>query len=459
MDKKMTTREILLTASPLKLIISLSLPAIIGMLVVGLYNLMDAVFAGQMVGADAMGAVSVAYPFTLINSGIATLIGVGSASVLSRAIGQKDQKTVDKIMGNLIVLNIILSSIITVIGMIFTKRMLLLTGVQGEILKLAERYLRIIFAGSLFVNFAQSANMIMRGEGILKKAMVITGTGAVLNLILAPIMISILNKSGHGVEGSAYATIIAQFITAIITIYHFRKRSNVVKINKIRLEKSLLGPILGVGFSAMLMQVMTLVQQTVLYNIASQYGGNKWQIILGAALRLQSFAFIPLWGMSQGFQPAAGTNYGAKQYERVKKITVCFILGATILALLFYVPVELNPRAVLSMFITNPYIVSQGIKDLRIIFSTYIVLGFLITVITLFQSLGSAAKASMLVVFRQIAFFIPLAIIMPKINGLGIHGVFIAPALTDGVICVMSIFITIGEFSKMSKLNNIEASA
>lgn len=449
MDKKMTTRETLLTASPLKLIISLSLPAIIGMMVVGLYNLMDAVFAGQMIGADAMGAVSVAYPFTLINSGIATLIGVGSASVLSRAIGEKNQKIVDKIMGNLIILNIILSAIITVIGMVFTKQMLLLTGVQGEVLKLAERYLRIVFAGSLFVNFAQSANMIMRGEGILKKAMVITGTGAVLNLILAPIMISILNKSGHGVEGSAYATIIAQFVTAIITIYHFKKKSKVVKINKIRLEKSLFGPILGVGFSAMLMQVMTLVQQTVLYNIASQYGGNRWQIILGAALRLQSFAFIPLWGISQGFQPAAGTNYGAKQYERVRKITLGFILGATVLALLFYLPVELNPKAVLSMFITDTSIVSQGIKDLRIIFSTYIVLGFLITVITLFQSLGNAAKAGILVVLRQIAFFIPLAIIIPKVNGLGIHGVFIAPALTDGIICVMSIFMMIGEFRKM----------
>lgn len=343
--------------------------------------------------------------------------------------------------------------------MVFTKHMLLLTGVQGEILKLAERYLRIVFAGSLFINFAQSANMIMRGEGILKKAMMITGTGAVLNLILAPIMIFILNKSGHGVEGSAYATIIAQFVTAIITIYHFKKKSKVVKINKIRLEKSLLEPILGVGFSAMLMQVMTLVQQTVLYNIASQYGGNRWQIILGAALRLQSFAFIPLWGISQGFQPAVGTNYGAKQYGRVKKITLGFILGATALALLFYLPVELNPRAVLSMFITDQSIVSQGVKDLRIIFSTYIVLGFLITIITLFQSLGNAVKASVLVVLRQIAFFIPLVIIMPQINDLGIHGVFIAPALTDGIICLMSIFMTIAEFSKMSKLNNMGASA
>ena len=120
-----------------------------------------------------------------------------------------------------------------------------------------------------------------------------------------------------------------------------------IKINRIKLENSLLPEILSVGFSAMLMQVMNFVQQTVLYNVASQHGGDTWQIILGAALRVQSFAFIPLWGMSQGFQPAAGTNYGAKEYDRVKKGTLGFGLGATVLALLFYLPVELAPKTVL----------------------------------------------------------------------------------------------------------------
>lgn len=294
MNKQTDTRTMLLTATPLQLMITLSLPAIIGMVVVGLYNLMDAVFVGQMVGTNAMGAVSVSYPFTLINTGVSTLIGVGSASVLSRAVGKKDQNTVDKIMGNLIALNIILGVIITAVGMIFTRQILTLSGAEGEILNIAERYLRIIFAGSLFVNFAQSANMIMRGEGILKKAMLITGTGAVLNIILDPIMITLMKAQGYGVEGAAYATILSQFITASITLWYFLKKSKMVKIHRIKLESSLLSEILGVGFSAMLMQVMTLVQQTVLYNVAARHGGDTWQIILGAALRVQSFAFIPL---------------------------------------------------------------------------------------------------------------------------------------------------------------------
>ena len=175
MADKNDTRAMLLNASPWKLVLSLSVPAIIGMVVVGLYNLMDAVFVGQMVGSNAMTAVSVSYPFTLVNTGVATLIGAGSASILSRAIGKKDQTTIDKIMGNLIAWNLIFSIAITVIGMVFTRQILSLSGADGEILDIATRYLRIIFVGSTFVNFAQSANMIMRGEGMLKRAMLISG--------------------------------------------------------------------------------------------------------------------------------------------------------------------------------------------------------------------------------------------------------------------------------------------
>ena len=452
MAQKQDTRTQLLTASPFQLMVSLSLPAIVGMVVVGLYNLMDAIFVGQMVGSTAMGAVSVSYPFTLINTGISTLIGVGSASVLSRAVGKKDQATIDKIMGNLIALNLIFGIIVIALGMIFTQQILLLSGAEGEILNNAERYLRIIFAGSLFVNFAQSANMVMRGEGILKRAMMITGTGAVLNIILDPIMITLLKAQGQGVEGAAYATIISQFVTASITLWYFLKKSNMVRIHAVRIEGSLFGEIFGVGFSAMLMQVMTLVQQTVLYNVSSQHGGESWQIILGAALRVQSFAFIPLCGMSQGFQPAAGTNFGAKQYDRVKQITKIFTLGATVLTLIFYIPIQLAPNTVLSWFITDAAIVEQGVTDFRILFSTYVLLGFLIIVITLMQSLGKASKASVLVMLRQLVLFIPLAIILPKIGGMGVMGVFLAPALTDLIVVILAIIMVVSEFSNMTKL-------
>lgn len=451
MAQKQDTRTQLLTATPLQLIVSLSIPAIIGMVVVGLYNLMDRIFVGQLIGEVAMGAVSVSYPFTLINTGISTLIGVGSASILSRAVGKKDQDTLDKIMGNLVALNLLFGVAIIAIGMIFTRPLLMLSGADGEILNNAERYLRIIFAGSLFVNFAQSSNMIMRGEGLLKQAMLFSAGSAILNIILDPILISVLKPYGMGIDGAAYATIISQFVYAAVMLWHFKAKSKNVRIHGIQIEKSLASEIFGVGFSAMLMQVMTLVQQTVLYNVASRYGGESWQIILGAALSTQSFAFIPLWGMSQGFQPAVGTNYGAKQYDRVKKITKGFIVGGTVLTLIFYIPIQLAPKTLLSWFIKDANLVSQGVAPFRILFSTYILLGFLIMAITLMQSLGKASKASVLVMLRQIVLFIPLAIIMPMIGGLGVTGVFVAPALTDLIVVIMAVFMVASVFRGVTK--------
>lgn len=448
MKQSLDTRTKLLTQNPVSLMFELSIPAILGMVVVGLYNFMDSVFVGQMVGSVQMGAISVSYPFTLINGGTAAMLGVGSASVLSRAIGKKDEATIGKIMGNLVAMVILLSAIITVVGMVFTRPILTLAGASGDILNYAEKYLRIVYAGSLFVNFFQSANMVIRGEGQLKKAMLIIGSGAVLNIILDPIFITLLNPVGRGMEGAAYATVLSQIIQALITVWYFKKKSQHVKIGCIRIEKSLLPQILAVGVSALLMQVLTLVQQTVIYRVASNYGGETSQILLGAALRVWNFAFVPLWGISQGFQPAAGTNYGAKDYNRVKKLTGVFVASATILSLLFYIPVELFPANVLSLFITTPGVAASGATNFRIMFSTYILQGSFLIAVTLFQSLGKANKATWLVLFRQIILFIPLAVILPMIGGMGIRGVWLAIALTDAILVVITISMMLAEFRK-----------
>ena len=448
MKQSLDTRTKLLTQNPVSLMFELSIPAILGMVVVGLYNFMDSVFVGQMVGSVQMGAISVSYPFTLINGGTAAMLGVGSASVLSRAIGKKDEATIGKIMGNLVAMVILLSAIITVVGMVFTRPILTLAGASGDILNYAEKYLRIVYAGSLFVNFFQSANMVIRGEGQLKKAMLIIGSGAVLNIILDPIFITLLNPVGRGMEGAVYATVLSQIIQALITVWYFKKKSQHVKIGRIRIEKSLLPQILAVGVSALLMQVLTLVQQTVIYRVASNYGGETSQILLGAALRVWNFAFVPLWGISQGFQPAAGTNYGAKDYNRVKKLTGVFVASATILSLLFYIPVELFPANVLSLFITTPGVAASGATNFRIMFSTYILQGSFLIAVTLFQSLGKANKATWLVLFRQIILFIPLAVILPMIGGMGIRGVWLAIALTDAILVVITISMMLAEFRK-----------
>lgn len=240
MKQSLDTRTKLLTKNPISLMIELSIPAVLGMVVVGLYNMMDSIFVGQMVGAAQMGAVSVSYPFTLINAGSAAMLGVGSASVLSRAIGKKDERTIKKIMGNLVAMVLLLSVIYTIVGMVFTRQLLSLAGASDNILNYAEKYLRIVFAGSLFVNFFQSANMVIRGEGQLKKAMTIIASGAILNIILDPIFITVLKPYGLGIEAAAYATVFSQFVQAVITLWYFRKKSPNVKIGRIRIDGELL---------------------------------------------------------------------------------------------------------------------------------------------------------------------------------------------------------------------------
>ena len=178
-----------------------------------------------------------------------------------------------------------------------------------------------------------------------------------------------------GLEGAAYATVLSQFVQAVFTLWYFKKKSPDVKIGRIRIDGTLLPQVLAVGVSAMLMQVLTLVQQTVIYRVAAQYGGESSQIVLGAALRFWNFAFVPLWGISNGFQPAAGTNYGAKDYDRVKTLTRVFITSATVLSLLFFIPVELFPAQILSMFGVDPAVAAASATNFRIMFSTYILQG------------------------------------------------------------------------------------
>ena len=409
-------RQELLTKSPVRLMFQLGIPGIVGMVVIGLYPFMDGVFAGNIIGQSAMAACSVAMPLTLVNNGISTLLGVGSASILSRALGKGDKKTVDQIMGNLIFWVLVLSTTVMILGILFAPQFLDLVGATGEIKELGVRYLRVLFLGSIFVNFAQSSNMVIRGEGHLKIAMGIMGAGAVLNIILDPIFMYAMGS--RGIEGAAIATVLSQLITAVVSVYYFKKKSKVVKINHIAMKKDIFGEMFAVGFSAMMMQVMTLIQQSLMYKMSFKYGGTDNGILMAAALRIFAFSFIPLWGLSQGMQPVIGTNYGAKIYSRVKAGLKVFNWGALVLAGLFYLPIMLFPRQILHMFGVENDILTAGIPHFRMLYSIFIVYGFMIISVVFFQSIGDAKKAGILVIFRQLVVFVPSIIILPRAFGI-----------------------------------------
>lgn len=443
---KQDMKEQLLTKKPIDLLFQLSIPAVIGMIVIGLYPLMDGIFAGKIIGQKAMTACGVAMPLTFFNSGVSTLLGVGSASVLSRAIGKGDQRTVDKIMGNLIFWVILFSVIIALGGILFAPHFLDIVGATGEIKAYGIRYLRVIFIGSLFVNFTQSANMVMRGEGLMKKAMMIMGLGALLNIILDPILMTVMGE--YAIEGAALATVIAQFVQTVITLHYFLKKSKVVKIHKIKSDSEIKKEMFGVGSSAMMMQILFMIQQTMLYKMAFKYGGDSNGILMAASLRMYAFSFIPLWGMSQGLQPVVGTNFGAKQYHRVREAMKVFSIGGLILAAIFWIPSLLFSSQILSLFGVESNIISQGVGNFRLFYSVFILYGVMVMSITFFQSIGNGKKAGIIVMLRQLILFVPAMIILPMI--FGVKAVWFTQPLLDFIMIVVGLCMMLGELKKMS---------
>ena len=434
----------LLTKPPKQLLIQLSIPAVMGMFVIGLYPLMDGIFAGQIIGQVAMAACGVAMPLTYINSGIATLLGMGSASVLARALGKGDQGVVNKVMGNLIFWVLVCSAITTVGGLLLAPYFLDLVGATGEIKALGIRYLHIIFLGSVFVNFTQSANMVIRGEGLMKKAMLIMGLGAAMNIVLDPILMMALGD--FAIEGAALATVLSQITQALVTYHYFRKQSQQVKIGPIRIEKELSGHVFAVGVSAMMMQLLFMIQQTLLYKMAFQYGGEMHGTLMAAAIRMYGFSFIPLWGMSQGLQPVVGTNFGAKRYDRVAASVRVFSWGGLLLAGFFWILALALPGQILQLFGVEASLIAQGVGYFRLFYMAFVLYGLMVMAVTFFQAIGDGKKASLIVLGRQLVAFVPMALLLPQ--WLGVTGVWLAQPLVDTVIILLGVWLMISEIRK-----------
>lgn len=434
----------LLTKPPKQLLIQLSIPAVMGMFVIGLYPLMDGIFAGQIIGQVAMAACGVAMPLTYINSGIATLLGMGSASVLARALGKGDQRVVNKVMGNLIFWVLVCSAITTVGGLLLAPYFLDLVGASGEIKALGIRYLHIIFLGSVFVNFTQSANMVIRGEGLMKKAMLIMALGAGMNIALDPILMMALGD--FAIEGAALATVLSQITQALVTYHYFRKQSQQVKIGPIRIEKELSGQVFAVGVSAMMMQLLFMIQQTLLYKMAFQYGGEMHGTLMAAAIRMYGFSFIPLWGMSQGLQPVVGTNFGAKRYDRVAASVRVFSWGGLLLAGFFWILALALPGQILQLFGVEASLIAQGVGYFRLFYMSFVLYGVMVMAVTFFQAIGDGKKASLIVLGRQLVVFVPLALLLPQ--WLGVAGVWLAQPLVDTVIILLGVWLMISEIRK-----------
>jgi len=432
-----------------KLLVNLSLPATIGMMVTALYNLVDTIFVGRGVGAIAIGGLTIAFPIQMVIMAFAQMIGIGAASAISRSLGAKDIEKADYVAGNSFLCVIVLSSTIAAIGLIFTEPMLRLFGSTETILPYATDYITIILWGSIFFSFAMSSNNLIRAEGNAKVAMAAMLIGAILNMILDPIFIFIFKL---GIKGAALATIISQFISFlyILKYLYSGKSSLKIKLHHLKPRMHIITEIFTVGFAAFARMVTGSIVAIIVNNSLRIFGGDIALIIIGILHRVIMFLFMPLFGVVQGMQPIVGFNYGAKKFDRVKEAIKLSLIITTTIVTFGWLIAELFPFAIIGVFTRDAEVIEKGSTIMRIILSMIPVIGIQIVGAALFQSLGKAVPSLILSLLRQVLLFIPLVIILPRVLGLGLLGIWIAYPAADILSVILTTLFLRSELKKMN---------
>ncbi len=445
-------RQELLTGSMGRLFVKMAVPGMIGMLVIGLYNLVDSIFVGQFVGPEAVSAVTMGYAVVLVNQAILSLFATGAMSLLSRAMGAKDRKIMDSLFGIVFWPVSIFSILLTLVVRSFSEEILQLFGASGTILVLGEKYLDMLSLGFIFGALGPAMNFLIRGEGQMKKAMSIMASGTIANIILDPIFIEFF---GMGVEGAAVATIIGQALIVVGDMLHLTSERSVLCLERksFSLSLSLLAESLMIGLSGMVMSIAVALQLSILLSLSSQYGEGS-NIVMSASFRVMSFFYIPVFGISYGLQPVLGTNYGAGQYERVIRAFWYFGRIAMAITLCLWACFQLFAPFILSWFITDGSIVVQGVQRFRTFMSSFILYGFIAVCIMLFTALGKAGKGALITLGRQILFFIPLAIALPRL--MGETGMWLSYPLGDGLVTVLGLFLVAGELRELKYMKPLD---
>ncbi|WP_244834239.1 MATE family efflux transporter [Clostridium sp. BJN0001] len=430
----------------LKLLLEFSIPAIIGMMVITLYNIIDRVYIGHIkgVGSLAIAGVGITMPIITIVMAFGMLIGIGTATRISIKLGEHNKDEAEKHLGNALTLIIITSIILTAVGLFFIDPILTAFGASENILIYAKEYSEIIFIGTIFNLLGFGLNHSIRSDGNPKIAMFSMLIGAVVNIVLDPIFIFSL---GLGVKGAAIATVLSQVVSSIWILYYFTKGKSVLKLKKkyLKLDLKVVESIFTIGVSPFSMQLAACAVQVISNNVLQKYGGD---VAVGAMTIINSLSMIflmPIFGINQGVQPIVGYNYGAKKFDRVKETVGYAIIAATIIVIIGFFIVEVFPRQLILAFNNDEELLNIGIKGMRIFLCMLPLIGGQIIVTNYFQSIGMVKISMFLSLLRQVLLLIPALIIFPKIFGL--TGVWLSGSVSD----FLSVIVTTIVFIKGSK--------
>ncbi|MBT3542401.1 MAG: MATE family efflux transporter [Flavobacteriaceae bacterium] len=426
MSKNLT--ELLGTDSIPKLLVKQALPASIGILVMSLNILIDTIFVGQWIGSNAIAAINVVLPVSFFIAALGMAIGVGGASIISRALGEKNHLKAENTFGNQITLTFLLTIIVVIFGLSFVDQIIVLFGGKGSLFSLAKTYYVIVLYGVPVLAFCMMANNTIRAEGKPKNAMYAMLLPSVSNLFLDYIFINIFD---WGMMGAAWATTLSYGVCALYIIYFFlsKKSSLHPTLSSFRLQPLLIKEISSLGSVTLARQAMVSITVLLVNNILFSYGGESSIAVYAIISRMLMFATFPILGITQGFLPIAGYNYGAKNTERVRKVISISIRYSVFLASTIFVFIFFFAENIPGIFSKDTAVALETPNALRYVFAALPIIGIQLIGAAYFQAIGKALPALLLTLSRQGLFFIPLLFILP--NFYGVMGVWIAFPVAD----------------------------
>lgn len=438
------------TGSITKLLMKYSLPAMLGMIVNALYNVVDKIYVGQSSsGMEGMTALQLCFPIMMVAFGFAMISAVGGAARMSIYQGQGRRDLAEKTLGTAITMAVIIGLFISALCLIFIDPLLMAFGADATILPVARDYMSVI-AAAYAINFTGFAlNRFIMSQGHPNRSMLIMFASAILNMILDPIFIFNLNL---GVKGAAYATIISQGLTLILSASSFLRGKIQLKLKLANLKPDfeIFKAILSIGISPCLLQVIFSGVNVVVNKSLYLYGGNEAVAAMSAANAASSMMVMPVFGLNQGSQPVISFNYGAQKYKRMKEAAIKTMLFQTAVLSIGYAVMMLFPSALVQVFTSggsvtgtmDPQRVFNMSTDVIVIFNLVLpIISVAIFSSNYFQSIGKAKKAVFFTLLRQVIILLPMILLMGKING--VYGVWQAEPISDTIsfiICSIAIY-------------------
>lgn len=413
-----------------KLLVEYSIPAIIGMTLTSLYNIIDSIFIGHGVGALAISGLAITFPLMNLLVAFCTLVGVGGATLSSIRLGQKDKKGAEDILGNVAILCVINAIFYGGLAFIFLEPILFFFGASEATLPYARDFMQVILLGSPISYVMIGLNNIMRATGYPKKAMLSSMLTVGCNIILAPIFIFVLN---WGIRGAALATICSQFIGMLWVLYHFYSPKTYFRFQRhsMRLKQHIIANIFAIGMSPFVMNVCACCIVIFINNRLLNYGGDMAIGAFGILNRIQMLFVMIVMGITMGMQPITGYNYGAQHFDRVKRTLKLGITAGCIITTLGFIIGELFPGIFVGMFTDNHELTDEATLALRIGILSFPVVGAQIVITQFFQSIGKARISIFLSLSRQLLFLLPGLAFLPPFYG--VEGVWFSMPLSDAL--------------------------